>query len=96
MSKNPVTTIATGQPGRPRSVRKRAESLIGSAGVEALRVNGLAVVPANLVKELALFCEPSAAEPAANELEGKMALIKQVRDLAEKNGLQVTQIQQPE
>jgi hypothetical protein len=67
----PVTTIPSERPGRPRSVRKRAEALIGSAGVEALRINGLAVVPANLVKELALFCEPSAAEVAAQPEQPK-------------------------
>lgn len=52
---NQATTIPTGKPGRPKSVRKRAENLIGVAGVSALAAADLHIVPGRIFRELALL-----------------------------------------
>lgn len=60
----PLTTITTDKPGRPRLVRKRAETLIGTAGVEALRANDFFIIHGSLARELALIVEaPAKSEP---------------------------------
>jgi len=57
----PLTTLTTDKPGRPRSIRKRAESLIGTAGVSALYDADLFLISGSLARELALIVEPPAA-----------------------------------
>lgn len=54
-NQRPVSTITTNKPGRPKSVWSKAEKLIGSAGVAALRGADLVVVPASIARELALY-----------------------------------------
>lgn len=58
----PISTIATGKPGRPASVRKRAVFLIGSSNVKALDEAGLCIVPRAVISALSLFVgEPMSA-----------------------------------
>lgn len=58
----PVTQITTQRRGRPAGVMRRAENLIGCAGVHALKEAGLIIVPVTVARELALYCGEPVAE----------------------------------
>jgi len=60
-----MTTIPRETPGRPRSIRRKAELLIGSAGVNALYDADLFLISGALARELALIVE---APPKAESL----------------------------
>ena len=56
MPKSPsITHIVTNKPGRPASTRRKAESLIGTSGVEALAKADLHIVSGAIVRELCLL-----------------------------------------
>lgn len=49
------STITTGKPGRPKSIRRKAAGLIGSAGLAALESADLHIVPGSILRELAII-----------------------------------------
>lgn len=58
----PCSTITTGKPGRPKTIRRKAESLIGTAGLAALESADLHIVPGTILRELAIItCEAAPA-----------------------------------
>ena len=69
----PLTSIATGKRGRPPTVIRKAERLIGSANMKALRDADLYLVPGSLVRELSLIVgepvpdnDPALPSPPSN------------------------------
>jgi hypothetical protein len=51
----PLSLIATGKRGRPPTVTRKAERIIGSANLTALRAADLHIIPGSLARELALI-----------------------------------------
>lgn len=72
MSKAPLTTIPRETPGRPRSVKRKAELLIGTAGVDALATADLHIVSGSILRELTLILKPEPSpEPTTTQPEQK-------------------------
>lgn len=67
MSTPKLTTIPRSEPGRPKSIRRKAEQLIGTAGVEALRAADLHIVSGPLVRELALIVNEPINPPVTRQ-----------------------------
>jgi hypothetical protein len=65
-----MSTIASNKPGRPASVQRKAEALIGTAGFAALKANDLHIISGPIVRELALIVgEPQPEYPEAITLD---------------------------
>ncbi len=62
-NRRPCSTITTGKPGRPKSIRRKAESLIGTAGLAALEAADLHIVPGSILRELAIITGEAAPAP---------------------------------
>lgn len=67
MSTPRLTTIPTDKRGRPQSIHRKAESLIGTAGVSALNNNDLYIVSGAIIRELGLLIQEPLPAQLANE-----------------------------
>jgi hypothetical protein len=64
-NRRPVTTMTTHRPGRPKSIRRKVERMLGTACMAALDAEDLHVVPGHMLRELCIITgEPAPAAKA--------------------------------
>lgn len=68
-NRRPCSTITTGKPGRPKSIRRKAAGLIGSAGLAALESADLHIVPGSILRELAIITGEAAPLSIPNDTD---------------------------